>query len=341
MSVNPEIVVSGRERQESSFETWSGRFSRLAPLWTLLALVLFFRIMSESFLRPINLNNILVQSSTLAILAVGMTFVLLTGEIDLSLAAVMTLTGMIAAQLYTNIGIPEPWAALLALGAATVLGFLNGFISVRFRIPTFMTTLAMSMIAEGLNQWISQGATIFKLSELANAMGSGRLVAGGIRILIVMAVVILLIAFFLLRYTRFGRYVYMTGASKSAARLAGVNTDLIIIACLTICGLLAGLAGIANTGRLGSALPTSTSSSYLIEAIAAVVLGGTALTGGRGGVLQTAVGVLIYHTLRNGLDNVASIDNFMKVFITGLVLLGALIINVVFSGKAERDRTNT
>ncbi len=340
-SNTPDIAARSRERQQTSLEIWTGRLSRLAPLWTLLALIVFFAVMSGSFLRPVNLNNILVQSSTLAILATGMTFVLLTGEIDLSVAAVMGLTGMIAAHLFLKLGVPEPWAALIALGAATVLGFINGFISTRFRIPTFMTTLAMQMIAEGLNQWISQGATIFELSPLVNTLGSGRVVEGSlIRYLTILAIVVMVIAFLVLRYTRFGRYVYMTGASKSAARLAGVNTNTVIIACMVISAFLAGVAGIVDAGRIGSARPQMTG-SYLIESIAAVVLGGTALTGGRGGILMTAIGVLIYQTLRNGLDNIATIDNFMKVFITGLVLLGALIINVVFSGKSERDQTST
>lgn len=339
-SNTPDIAARSRERQQTSLEIWTSRLSRLAPLWTLLALIVFFAVMSGSFLRPVNLNNILVQSSTLAILATGMTFVLLTGEIDLSVAAVMGLTGMIAAHLFLKLGVPEPWAALIALGAATVLGFINGFISTRFRIPTFMTTLAMQMIAEGLNQWISQGATIFELSPLVDTLGSGRVVEGSlIRYLTVLAIVIMVIGFLVLRYTRFGRYVYMTGASKSAARLAGVNTNTVIIACMVISAFLAGVAGIVDAGRIGSARPQMTG-SYLIESIAAVVLGGTALTGGRGGILMTAIGVLIYQTLRNGLDNIATIDNFMKVFITGLVLLGALIINVVFSGKSERDQTS-
>ncbi|MCC7445853.1 MAG: ABC transporter permease [Anaerolineae bacterium] len=332
-----------RRRQQTNWQIWSERLTTLAPVWTLLLLILVFGVASNwSFLRLVNLNNILVQSSTLAILATGMTFVLLTGEIDLSIAAVMGLTGMIAAYLYKNMGLTEPLPVILALGVATLLGFISGFVSMRFRIPTFMTTLAMSMIADGLNQWLSKGATIFErdFSGLLKFLGSGRV--GGedslLRVLTVIAVVVLLIGFLILRYTRFGRYVYMTGASKSAARLAGVNTSVIIIACLTISSFLAGLAGIINAGRLGSAMPLAIP-SYLIETIAAVVLGGTSLTGGRGSMLFTAVGVLTYQTLRNGLDNITSIDNFMKVFITGLVLLIALVINVVFSGRAERDKT--
>ena len=339
-SEGPVLEKEGsRKRRRAGARTWTERFTALAPLWTLLVLGIVFGFGSGgSFLRTVNLNNILIQSSPLAILATGMTFVLLTGEIDLSIAAVMGLTGMIAARLYLDLEIPEPWAVLVALLCATGLGLVNGVVSMRFRIPTFMTTLAMSMIADGLNQWVSGGKTIFQLSTLVQDIGSARI--GGddslLRVMTAIAIGTLLVGLLVLRFTRFGRYVYKSGASKSAARLAGVNVNMVIISCLTICGFLSGVAGVVMAGHLGSALPTSIP-SFLIETIAAVVLGGTALTGGRGSMFLTAVGVLIYETLRNGLDNITSINNFMKVFITGLVLLVALIVNVVFSGHRERD----
>lgn len=318
----------------------SRTLTALAPLWTLLVLFIFFSLASPSFLRTVNLNNILVQISTWAIFATGMTFILLLGEIDLSIAAVAALAAMVSGILFHNLHYAEPIPMIAALATATALGFVNGFVSTRFRIPTFMTTLAMLSIADGLNQWLSQGQTILEISPWATFLGSARI--GGssslLRIMVVIAVISLVIGFLVLRYTRFGRYVYMTGASKSAARLSGINTNRITIACMTICGFTAGLAGIVNMGRLSTAQPTSIS-SFLIDTIGVVVLGGTSLMGGRGGIAQTAIGLLIYGTLRNGLDNIPSIDSSLKVFITGLVLLAALIVSVVFSGKADRDKT--
>jgi ribose transport system permease protein len=336
---NPEL--HGVEKASGlDLGKWTGILSALAPVWTLLILIFFFSRASETFLRPINLNNILIQIATWGIFATGMTFVLLTGEIDLSIAANAALAAMVSAKLFHEMKIQEPIPMIAALGTATALGFVNGFVSTRFRIPTFMATLAMLSIADGLNVWISHAQTILDISPWASALGSGRI--GGddspIRIMVVIAIISLLIGHFILRYTRFGRYVYMTGASKSAARLAGVNTNRILIACMTISGFTAGLAGLVSSGRLGTAPPTSIP-SYLIDTIGVVVLGGTALNGGRGSMLQTGLGLLIYGTLRNGLDNMPNVDSFMKVFITGLVLLAALIVNVVFSGKAERDKT--
>lgn len=318
---------------------WMRRITALAPVWTLLALGVFFALTSQTFLRPVNLNNILSQISTLAIFATGMTFVLLTGEIDLSIAAVAALTGMISAYLFANLNVQEPIPLLLALGTGTLMGFLSGIASTRFRIPMFMSTLAMSLIAGGLTTYLSKGRTISQLPEVSVFLGSGRIGGpNGIRVLVLVAAVCLLVGYLVLKYTRFGRYVYMTGASKPAARLAGINTNVILTAVMTISGFFAGLAGIVSTGRLGSALPDAIP-SFLIDTIGAVVLGGTSLNGGRGGMVQTLIGLLIYGTLRNGLDNIPSIDPLLKDVITGVVLFFALVVNVLLAGRAPRDKT--
>ena len=321
---------------------WVRRLTALAPVWTLLALLLFFGFASDTFLRPINMRNILAQISTLAVFATGMTFVLLLGEIDLSIAEIAGLTATVAATLHSSVKLPDPWPVLAGLLVATLLGFISGIASTRFRIPTFMSTLAMGLIAAGLNNYVSKGRVNNDVPPLSSFLGSGKIavpVVGDFPVLIIVAAVVLLIAYGVLRYTRFGRYVYMTGASKPAARLAGVNTNLILIAVMTICGFTAGMAGIISMGRLGGSQPVSIP-SYLIDTIGAVVLGGTALTGGRGGIPQTLIGLLLYGTLRNGLDNLPSIDVFLKDFIRGVVLLAALVVNVLLSGRAPRDRSS-
>jgi ribose transport system permease protein len=337
---NPQLdAASVRAIPTSASQVWLRRFTVLAPLWTLLALGLFFGLSSSTFLRQQNLNNILVQISTLAVFGMGMTFVLLTGEIDLSIAAVAGLAGMIAAQLHITMEYPEPIPTIAALGAATLLGLISGIVSTRFRIPTFMTTLAMSLIAGGLNTFFSKGRTLTEIPAIPEFLGTGRIGGErGFQVIILVGAITLLIGHVILRYTRFGRYVYMTGANRSAARLVGVNTDLVLILVLTICGFTAGLAGLVSMGRLGSAQPQGVD-DFLINTIGAVVLGGTALTGGRGGIPQTIIGLLIYGTLRNGLDNMPWIDIYLKEFITGVVLLSALIVNLVFSGKQARDKT--
>lgn len=353
MSTHTELESAApRVQPRTPARSWRQWVATLAPVWTLIAMIIFFALASPSFWRGQNLTNIFVQISTLAIFGTGMTFVLLTGEIDLSIAAIASLSGMIAAYLFSSLDVQEPIPLLAGLGVATLLGFLSGVASTRFRIPTFMATLAMSYIAGGLNTFVSKGRTISDLPEISRFLGSGRLPATPlavenvpvlgtvqfeIRVIVIVAAISLLIGHVILRYTRFGRYVYMTGASKPAARLVGVNTNMVLVVTLTFCGFMAGLAGIVSTGRLGSALPDVVP-SYLIDTIGAVVLGGTSLTGGRGGIPQTIIGLLIYGTLRNGLDSMPQIDIYLKEFITGVVLLAALIVNLVFSGRAPRDK---
>jgi ribose transport system permease protein len=335
----PDKPKKSRVQIPTGSQVWMRRFTALAQVWTLIALVMFFSVAAPSFMRPNNLNNILSQISTLAIFGTGMTFVLLTGEIDLSIAAIAGLAGMIATQIHIVLELPEPIPTIAALGGATLLGLVSGIASTRFRIPTFMSTLAMSLMAGGLNTFISKGRTLTDIPDVAIFLGSGRIGGeNGFRVLILVGGISLLIGHIILRYTRFGRYVYMTGANKSAARLVGVNTDFVITMVLTLCAFTAGLAGIVSMGRLGSAQPQEVP-SYLIDAIGAVVLGGTALTGGRGSIPQTIIGLFIYGTLRNGLDNMPQIDVYLKEFITGVVLMAALLVNILFSGKGARDKT--
>jgi ribose transport system permease protein len=341
--VRVEPAAETRVTRETNRELWMRRVKTLAPVWTLLAMWLFFSVVTPSFSTLANFNNILSQVSTAGILAVGMTFVLLTGEIDLSIASVMAVAAEVSVWFYRVFGLPEPIPLIAALLTGLLCGVGSGLISTVMRVPTFMATLAMSLIAEGLALWISRGRQFFQneISPLTLWIGTERIGGeDGLRqgVMIVLCALCLLTGYLVLRYTRFGRYVYMTGANPSAARLAGINTKLIVFSVLTISGFMAGIAGVAAQGRLGTALPTP-QSGFLIQAIAVSVLGGTALTGGRGGMWQTAVGLLIYGSLTNGLDNVANIDIFAKTFITGLVLLGALVINIVFAGRAERDRT--
>ncbi len=334
-----KVSLLDRLKAFSGSSVWMRRFTALAQVWTLIALFVFFGLASDSFMRAVNLRNILIQVSTLGVFASGMTFVLLLGEIDLSIAALAALSAMISAHLFANLDYQEPIPMLAGVGAATIAGLISGLTSARFRIPTFMTTLAMQLIASGLVTYISKGRVITSVSEWSAYLGSHRIGGkDGLPVIVLVALACLAVGYFILRYTRFGRYVYMTGASKPAARLAGVNTSMVLVVVMTISGFFAGLAGIVSMGRLHSAQPDATE-SFLMDTIGGVVLGGTSLMGGRGGMLQTLIGLLIYGTLRNGLDNIPSIDIYLKEFITGAVLLGALMVNTVFAGRAERDKT--
>ena len=310
--------------------TWARRRAReLTPLLTLLVLVVGFSLCTENFLQLVNLRNILAQTATLAVAATGVTFVLLCAEIDLSIAAVATMIGVAAAYLHGVIGIPGIAAVALAglIGAAA--GLFNGLIVSRLRVPSFMVTLAAMQIASGVGQHITKGKILYTLPPALEYLGGaylGKNEPFRLPIVVICGVVVLSLSHVVLSYTRFGRYVYMTGSNREAARLSGVNTKNIVTVCLAISGFTAGAAGMLNTGRLGSAQGFGME-NMLLDSVAAVVLGGTSLFGGEGGIKNTAVGLLIFGVLNNGL-NLLQLDIFVRLWLRGVVLLAALLLNV-------------
>ena len=310
--------------------SWSQQRAReLAPLLTLLVMATVFSLLTENFLKLVNLRNIFAQTATLAISATGVTFVLLCAEIDLSIAAVATMTGVIAAFLFGTFGISGAVAMGIGGIVAAATGLLNGLISTRLGLPSFMVTLATMQIASGLGQHITKGKIIYTLPPAVEYLGGaylGKHEPFRFPVVIICGVVTLLIGHFVLTYTRFGRYVYMTGSNREAARLSGVDTKNIVAACLAVSGLTAGVAGMLNSGRLGRAQGVGMD-NILLDSIAAVVLGGTSLFGGEGGIKNTAIGLLIFGVLNNGLNQL-QLDIFVRLWLRGVVLLIALVINV-------------
>lgn len=310
----------------------------VAPLFTLTVLIVFFSLASEGgrFFTAINLVNILQQAAALAIMATGVTFVLLTAEIDLSIASMAMFAGVLASHLLVNAGVPGTLAFLISFVVAIVLGLVNGVVTTRFRLPSFMTTLAMMQIANGLAIFITKGRPFFEVPAIALALGNGRL--GPIPVILIVAVIVLAVGHIVLTYTRFGRYVYMVGGNREAAELSGISTTKIRTLALMIGGATAGLAGLINTGRIGSA-HAGGFEDMLLAAISAVVLGGTSLFGGEGGIPNTIIGLLIFAVLGNGL-NLINLDIYLKTVVTGLILLIALIINVYslkLGAEAEQE----
>ena len=315
----------------------AGQFVRsqlrnIAPLITLIALFLFFSLASKSFLTLDNFANILAQVSLTSIIAVGLTFVILTGEIDLSVAAIANAIGIVMAFFtlqpdYANIqNVPMPGlvAVVLALAACGVLGLVTAFGVTRIGIPSFIMTLAMMQIAAGISALLVRGQIAYTFPAIIQVLGSGKYL--GLRWLIVVAMLVLLVAHLVLTYTRFGRYVYMTGGNRDAAEYSGVNVKFIIGAVMVISAMLSGFAGMLGVAYFGSAQQNQFD-TFLLDAIAAVVVGGTSLFGGRGGIGNTIIGLLVLGVLNNGLDHV-NIDSFLKILIRGLILLIALIVNV-------------
>jgi ribose transport system permease protein len=304
----------------------------IAPVFTLLALILFFSIQSPVFFTVDNALNILANASITGIIAVGLTFVILTAEIDLSVAAIANAIGITMAFLtiqpeYVNIAtIPMPGiiAIILTLLTAFTLGCVTAFGVTWIGIPSFIMTLAMMQIANGISALLVRGQIAYNFPEFITMLGSGTIF--GVRWSIIVCLIFLLVAHLVLTYTRFGRYVYMVGGNREAAEYSGVNVKLIIAAVMIICAMCSGIAGMLGVAYFGSAQQNGFD-DFLLNAIAAVVVGGTSLFGGRGGIGNTIIGLLVLGVLNNGLDLI-NIDSFLKILIRGLILLAALIINV-------------
>ncbi len=315
-----------------------GQLRYIAPFATLLILVVFFTVAAPSFATLGNLQNILQQVSITAIIAVGLTFVILTAEIDLSVAAIANATAIVLTFFtmqpdYVNIAnlpLPGALAILLALAACCALGLVTAFGVTKIGIPSFIMTLAMMQIGAGISAVLVRGQIAYSVPPLVLTLGSKSI--AGVPWIIIVAAMLLVAAHFTLSYTRFGRYVYMVGGNREAAEYSGINVRVIIGAVMTISAVCSGLAGMLGVAYFGSAQQNEFD-TYLLDAIAAVVVGGTSLFGGRGGIGNTIIGLFVLGVLNNGLDYV-KIDSFLKILIRGLILLVALVINIY----AERLR---
>jgi ribose transport system permease protein len=334
----PEANVAAADRSFRLGNFLRNQLRNIAPFITLLFLVLFFSIASPAFATLDNLENILQQVSLTGIIAVGLTFVILTAEIDLSVGAMANATAIVLTFFtlqpdYVNIGnIPVPGAVaiIFALLTCSGLGLVTASGVTRIGIPSFIMTLAMMQIAAGLSAILVRGQIAYTVPPLILTLGSKSI--AHVPWIIIVAAFFLLTAHLVLTYTRFGRYVYMVGGNREAAEYSGVNTRLVVGAVMVISAMCSGVAGMIGVAYFGSAQQNEFD-TFLLDAIAAVVVGGTSLFGGRGGIGNTIVGLFVLGVLNNGLDYV-KIDSFLKILIRGLILLIALIINIY----AERLR---
>jgi ribose transport system permease protein len=342
MTTGESVTVAAADgKRPHRFATMlRSQMRNIAPFLTLICLFGFFAAASPSFATLDNLGNILTQISVTGIIAVGLTFVILCAEIDLSIAAIANVTGIAVAyftlqESYVNIAnVPMPgWAAiLLALALCALLGLVNAFGLTVIGIPSFIMTLAMMQIAAGISALLVRGQIAYKVPPLVTTLGSTSI--GGIPWIVIVAALMLLGGHLVLTYTRFGRYVYMVGGNREAAEYSGLNVKLILGSVMVISAVCAGIGGMLGVAHFGSAQQNEFD-TYLLDSIAAVVVGGTSLFGGRGGIGNTIVGLFVLGVLNNGLDHV-NIDSFLKILIRGLILLAALIINVYAQRLRER-----
>ncbi len=336
-----EAQASRGPAAPAGWGSWlAARLTNIAPLMTLVFLVVVFCALSPSFATLDNLGNVLRQVSITAIIATGLTFVILTAEIDLSVAAVANVAGIAVAfftlqESYVNIAnLPLPgWLAVIgALLTATVLGLVTAAGVTLIGIPSFIMTLAMLQIGAGICAMLVRGQIAYAVPPVIKTLGSGTV--GPVPWIVIVAALFLLVGHLVLTYTRFGRYVYMVGGNREAAEYAGVDVKLVIAAVMVISAVCSGIAGMLGVAYFGSAQQNEFD-DYLLDSISAVVVGGTSLFGGRGGIGNTILGLFVLGVLNNGLDHI-DIDSFLKVLIRGLILLLALVINVYAQKLRQR-----
>jgi ribose transport system permease protein len=276
-------------------------------------------LVSPVFLTPINLFNVALQASVVAILAFGQTFVILSAGIDLSVGSVLALTGAVMAMQTGQNGVLV--GILVGLLAGAVLGALNGLFVTRARVAPFIATLAMLAIARGLTYIYTQGSPIRVDQPAFNVFGQGTVGAVPVPVVIMLAVFVVCLV--VLTQTRFGRYVFAIGSNPEVTRLAGVPIDRYVVAVYAISGLLAALGGLILTGRLAAADPNA-ATGYELDVIAAVVIGGTSLFGGRGGVFGTLIGALIIAVVGNGMV-LLNVNPFWTQAVKGAIILIAVL----------------
>ena len=291
----------------------------------LLVMCAILAILNERFLTPSNLLNVLVQNTTVGIVAVGMTFVIITGGIDLSVGSVVALCSALGAGMMKT-SIPWGYAIILMVIIGTVIGLAQGVLISRVKMPAFIVTLGMMGIARGLTMVYMQGMTISGLPVNMQFIGNGY-IGGVVPCAVVILAAVFLIGFYVLKYTSFGRALYSLGGNREATELSGINVKRVESFAYTINGMVCGIGAIILTARLGSAITTA-GSGLEMDAIGAAVIGGASLAGGRGTMFGTFVGVLILGVLNNGM-NMLNVDPFFSEVVRGSVILVAVLIDTL------------
>jgi ribose/xylose/arabinose/galactoside ABC-type transport system permease subunit len=287
-----------------------------------LAVVVALSVFEPSFRTPHNLINVLRQSSVIGIMAVGMTFVILTAGIDLSVGSVLALTGIACAQL-EHADQPVFVVVALTLVLGTLIGAVNGLVITLGRVTPFVVTLGTMSIARGVSMIVTEGEPISGFDADFRYIGSGEI--QGIPIPIIVFAITVLAAAAVLRNTTLGRYTYAIGGNEQAARLSGIHVGFFKASVYAICGMTAALGAIVLTSRLNSA-ETIAGTGYELDVIAAVVIGGTSLMGGRGSVWGTLIGALLIGTINNGM-NLLMISSYYQLVVKGVIIIAAVLLD--------------
>lgn len=305
------------------------RISRLGlgsynTLIGLLIIIVILSFLSPVFLTVDNINNVMLQMSINGILAIGLTMVIITGGIDLSVGSVVAISGVFCGLAFNASGGSTLAAIAAAIASGTCFGILNGLMVSKGHLPAFIATLGMMTVARGGALYLCDGRPISGYSDTIKFLGAGRFL--GIFVPILIMLFIYAVAYVVLKFTKTGRNIYAVGGNSEASRLSGIHVPRIHLTVFVISGFLAGVAAVLLTGRLNSAQPTA-GYEYEMNAIASAVIGGTSLAGGEGRVMGTLIGAMIIQVMYNGL-NLLNVSSYLKKIVIGLVIIGAVFLDV-------------
>lgn len=313
-------------------------FKEFGVVIAMLLLVLFFSVTSDIFLTANNLLNITRQVSVISLVAIGMTFVIITGGIDLSVGSIISFVGIITTSAIKDLGFSIPIAIIMGLLLGVVIGSVNGFLIAYIKMPAFITTMGMMTILRGLGYIYTKGYPIYDLPRSFRYIGQGYI--GRIPFPTIILIFIAIIAFIVLRKTIFGRHILAIGGNAEAAKIAGISDKRDVLIVYIMSGFISSIAAILMAARIGSGLPTI-GTGYELDAIAAVVIGGAAMTGGTGTILGTILGSVILGVLSNGLS-LLDVDSYVMNVISGLVVILAVFVDrmrTIMDQKNEVKRT--
>lgn len=317
---------------------------KMAALAGLVLLIIFFSVTNEYFFTSNNIMTVGLQTSTIALIGIGATCVILTGGIDLSTGSVVALSG-VAAAMIVNTGVPVPLGMILGILVGGICGLINGILVTRMKLPPFIATLGMMMVARGLALYVTNAAPVSGMPESFANLGNGALfkiveeganglpkvVFAGIPYPVIIMIFITVLFTFALSKLKVGRYLYAIGSNEEAARLSGIKTNIVKIYAYVASGLLSGLTGVILASRLVTAQPNG-GVSYELDAIASAVVGGTSLMGGVGTIPGTLIGSFIIGVLRNGL-NMNGVSSFVQMIVIGLVIIVAVSLDQLRQSK--------
>ncbi|MEH7098437.1 ABC transporter permease [Neobacillus vireti] len=315
LQMSSPSVVPFKERSKQIF-------NQLGMVIILALLIIVMTIVAPNFTDSSNILNVLKQSSITAILAAGMTVVILTGGIDLSVGSTLALSSVISVLL-SNAGTPPVIAMLVGVAVGYVAGAINGFLTAVPKLPAFIVTLGSMTYLRGLAYVITGGYPVVLASKQFKFIGAGEIL--GIPTPIYVMAIVYIIMIIVLKYTMFGRHVYAIGGNEEAAHLTGIKVTRTLINVYSISGLLAGVSGVVMAGRLFSGQPM-VGIGFELDAIAAVVLGGTSFVGGRGRIQGTIIGVLIVAVLTNGMT-LLNVDFYWQQVVKGIVIVIAVLLD--------------